>query len=51
MGAGAALGPVIADDGSIRATDERLLPDELELRGSVRPMFLSVYNRRTESRG
>jgi hypothetical protein len=51
MGACATLGPVIADDGSIRTTDERLLPDQLELRGGVRPIFfLSVYNRHTESR-
>ena len=38
MGAGTTLGPVIADDGSIRTTDKRLLPNQLELRGGVRPM-------------
>jgi hypothetical protein len=48
-GASAALSPVTADDCSIRTTDERLLPDELELCGGVRPMFLSAC--RTESWG
>lgn len=50
MGAGTTLSPVIADDGSIRTTDKRLLPNQLELRGGVRPMnFFYQYNRRTKS--
>ena len=45
MGASTTLSPVIADDGSIRTTDKRLLPNQLELRGGVRPMiFLSVQS-------
>jgi hypothetical protein len=36
---GATLGPVIADNGSIRATNQCSLPDELKFGGGIGPML------------